>query len=249
MAQGLPGADSSQLVTADLIDATTAHYGATPVFWGRYFTSVTTTGNVEYRHARENGPLNRAGIKLLPIGRQTARVHGTRQDGINDGVNNAKDFITTFGASFLAAQGGEFFMFLDVEGAPSLSSGYYTGWAQGLAQESVTHTGVAILPCVYATQGDGTTWSALATACDAGAVCRGVWIARYDPNDCTLGEWNDDTVTPVSPAPFPWPILAWQYCGNCLNGKIDCSQTNPTIDPEQDLLKFLILPPASAPST
>jgi hypothetical protein len=243
MAQGLPGADSIQPVTTSLIQATTAHYGSTPVFWGRYFTSVTTSGSAEYHHAKENGPLNAAGIKLLPIGRQTGNVNGTQQQGVADGVKNAKDFITTFGASLLAQQGGQFYMFLDVEGDPSLSSDYYTGWAQGLAQESASHVGVEILPCVYAAQGNSKTWTALAAATDAGAACVGVWIARYDPNDCTLGEWNDHTVTPPSPNPFPWPILAWQYCGNCLNGQIDCSQTNPAIDPQADLLDFLVMPP------
>ena len=59
MAQGSPGADSSTPVTTviggkTLIALAQDLYGSTPVFWGRYFTSVATTGVVEYRHLKEN---------------------------------------------------------------------------------------------------------------------------------------------------------------------------------------------------
>src|ERR1700678_2729750 len=90
VAQGQPGADSSLAVTTPLIQSAANLYGAAPVFWGRYFTSVDTTGSVEYRHAAENQPLNTAGIRLLPIARQTANVDGSLQDGIEDGAANAR---------------------------------------------------------------------------------------------------------------------------------------------------------------
>ncbi len=247
MAQGLPGADSISPVTAPLIQSASDLLGATPAFWGRYFTSAQTTGAVEYHHATEDPPLHAAGIRLLPVARQTAHVNGSFEQGIEDGVANANDFISTFGMPYLASQGGRFYMFLDVEGSPSLSPGYYAGWAQGLAQRSATLSGalgtVAVLPCVYATQGDEPTWAALSAACKGGAQCMGIWIARYDPGTCQMGQWSDSIVTPRSPSPFPWPILAWQYAGNCLKGAIDCSQTNPHIDAQSQLLDFLVLPP------
>ena len=251
MAKGQPCTDSISPVTTSLIQSATRLNGATPAFWARYFTSVNTGGGVEYRHAAENRALGAAGVRLLPIARQTASVAGNLQQGIDDGVANAKDFITTFDASFLSSQGQRFYMFLDVEGSPSLSSDYFTGWARGLAEESASWSSqlssgsVEILPCVYAPQDDAATWAALATALAAGVQCMGVWIARYFSGICEMGEWSDVIVTPVSPDPFPWPILAWQFAGNCLNGVIDCSQTNPNIDPQTQLLDFLVLPPAN----
>ena len=242
--QGSPGADSSIPVTADMITAATNLLGSTPVFWGRYFTSVTTTGDVEYRHAIENAPLHAAGIRLLPICRQTHHVAGNAALGEADGDANAQDFIETFGADVLTAQGGTFILFLDVEGAPSLSADYYTGWVSGLRQAALALTGgnVQILPGLYASQGDAATWQALAAAINAGSICEGVWIARYYTNQCALGNWDDSIVTPPAPSPFPAPILAWQYAENCLNGQIDTSQTNPGIDLNNDLLSYLVQP-------
>jgi len=233
-----------------LIDAAAELFGAAPVFWGRYFTSVSTTGSVEYRHAKENQPLNQKGIRLLPIARQTGHVNGTLDQGIADGVANAQDFIATFSPQVLASQGGQFLMFLDVEGAPapSLSQDYFSGWAQGLAQEARAASGgsVRMMPCVYGTQTDVRTWAAVAAAMSSGVECHGAWIARFRTGKCTMGEWDANIVTPSSPSPFPCPILAWQYAGNCLDGRIDCSQTNPNIDAESQLLAFLALPPAAA---
>jgi hypothetical protein len=59
MATGLPGADSSQPVNTEvngqnLVQLATGVFGQTPVFWGRYFTSASTTGTVEYNHSQEN---------------------------------------------------------------------------------------------------------------------------------------------------------------------------------------------------
>jgi hypothetical protein len=242
MAKGLPGADSSSPVTTTMIQGASTLLGATPVFWGRYFTSVSTSGSVEYRHAEENPVLNAAGIRLLPVGRQTANVDGSTQQGITDGAANAKDFISTFGEPFLAAQGGRFYMFLDVEGSPCLSKAYFEGWAQGLAQEAGS---LKILPCVYAMQSDTQTWSSVAAAMAAGTECHGAWIARYYTGKCEIGEWDPAILTPAAPVPFPCPILAWQYAGNCLQGQIDCSQTNPDIDVQTQLLQFLVQPPAA----
>jgi hypothetical protein len=227
VAQGQPGADSSEAVTTSLIQLATNRYGATPAFWGRYFTSVNTATSEEYRRAEENQPLNVAGIRLLPIARQIRNVSGSLQQGIEDGAANAEDFIATSGAPFLASQRERFYMFLDVEGdpsegSPSLSSDYFTGWAQGLAQESaaassdLSNGSVERLPCVYARQADLATWTVL-DASQASAQCMGVWIARYYSGDCAMSDWNDSVVTPASPAspaPFPWPILVWHMPGS-----------------------------------
>ncbi len=248
MAQGQPGADSLSPVTSSLIQQATDLFGTAPVFWGRYFTSVTTAGSGEYHHATENPPLNAAGIRLLPVARQTANVGGSQEQGAADGAANAQDFVETFGVPELTAQGGQFIMVLDVEGNPDLTPDYYTGWTQGLISTAQQMSGGAVqmLPCLYASRGDTGTWNALQTATDAGAPCSGVWVARYMNSLVSgeMGDWSDSVMTPTEPNPFQPTILAWQYAENCLNGSIDCSQTNPAIDLQNDLLQFLVLPPA-----
>src|SRR5205814_9823845 len=128
-------------------------------FWGRYFTSNTRGGNAEYRQVKENRPLRDQGIRIAPIARQTQRVHGTRADGAADALRNAEDYIATFGLDYLTSQGRTFFVFLDVEGSPSLSQDYYTGWANTLAERSSTMSAGAVnlVPCIYATQADSPT--------------------------------------------------------------------------------------------
>ena len=248
MPEGQPGADSLRPVTSSLIAQATDLYGTTPVFWGRYFTSPTTAGSAEYHHATENGPLNAAGICVLPIARQTANVDGDIAQGTADGNANAQDFVDTFGVPELTAQGGQFIMVLDVEGDPVLNPDYYTGWAQGLIStaQSMSDDAVQMLPCLYASHGNTGAWNALGTAIANGAPCWGVWVARYLDALVSgqMSDWDDSVVIPVSPSPFPVTVLAWQYAQNCLSGAIDCTQTNPAIDLENDLLKFLVLPPA-----
>jgi hypothetical protein len=68
----------------------------------------------------------------LPIARQTSNVNGTQAQGSTDAEANSEDLIATFGQEYLASQGGQFLMFLDVEGSPSLSSAYFSGWADTL---------------------------------------------------------------------------------------------------------------------
>jgi hypothetical protein len=244
MAFGIPGVDSCTPVTSELIGLASGQFGAAPAFWGRYFTSPTTGGSVEYRHAAESGLLNAAGIRVLPVARQTGRVGGTTAEGAQDAALNAADFLDTFGSATLAAQGGVFLMFLDVEGQPSLSVDYYTGWAQGLASAGNAASGgtVTLRPCLYATQGDVATWAVLRLAMAAGTSCAGVWIARYLDSGCDeMPAWDDEFITPV--AGVPSTILAWQYGGNCNGGALDLSQTNPEIDGQGLLLDLLVLPP------
>ncbi|HEX4952423.1 MAG TPA: hypothetical protein VF017_03375 [Thermoanaerobaculia bacterium] len=247
MAQGLPGADSSQPVTMQVVEAATQLFGRTPVLWGRYFTSATTSGTVEYHHATESSVLAQYGIRLLPIARQTENVGGSKDQGVADAQGNVVDVVDSFGASYLSSLGGQFLMFLDVEGvpssgSPSLSLDYYLGWAETLVAQSQALTGGAatILPCVYARQGDSATWNVLVSALGQGATCAGAWVARYDPGTCELADWNDTIVMPAVSLPFP--ILLWQYAENCCQGAIDANQTNPGVDVQGLLLDRLILP-------
>jgi hypothetical protein len=253
MASGLPGADSASPVTSQLggqglIDVARNHFGAVPAFWGRYFTSPETKSSVEYHHAVEGAALSASGIRVLPVARQTLRVNGTAEDGAADAAGNAADFLASFGADYLVTQGNTFFVFLDVEGQPSLSADYYTGWAQALAASSSSATGgkVTLRPCIYAEPKDTATWVALKQAMANGADCGGAWVARYLDDGCTrIPDWNDAFVTPAGGAPCP--LLIWQYAGNCYgNGGIDCSQTNPALDANDELLRFLVLPPESS---
>jgi len=250
MAIGKPGADSSVLVTNQiqgkaLVQLATDLFGQTPLFWGRYFTSVSTSGNVEYRHLKENPILRQNGIRVLPIARQTRNVNGTQAQGSGDAEANSEDLIATFGQEYLASQGGEFLMFLDVEGTPSLSSAYFTGWAQTLTAHSAAITGgnVKILPCVYATRSDTTTWHAVADSADQGIVCGGAWVARWLHHGCTApDDWDDAKVKPA--VELPCDVLVWQYSDDCWGGGgFDCDQANPNINVDQELLSKLILPP------
>ena len=253
LAKGKPGADSAAAVTSQiagksLIQLASELYGEAPVFWGRYFTSITQRGNVEYRHLKEDRPLRDKGIRVAPIARQTRRVQGTRADGSADAIRNAADYIATFGADYLASQGKSFFVFLDVEGAPSLSKEYYAGWAATLADYSsaMTKGSVKLVPCVYATQADNSTWAALAAAAASGVICGGAWIARWRFRGChALEDWDPKAVNPR--VPLPCPVLIWQYADDCHGGAgFDCSQTNPALDLEADLLAHLVLPPPSS---
>jgi hypothetical protein len=251
MAKGMPGADSSTLVTSqiggrNLIQLATDLFGQPPVVWGRYFTSVSASGDVEYRHLKENQPLREKNIRVLPIARQTKRVNGSVADGSADAAANAEDLIQTFGADYLATQGGEVVMFLDVESSPSLSVGYYQGWAATLMSHSRDFSGgkVTVLPCVYGTQADDATWRAVVAAVGPGVEFRGAWIARWRVRGCNnLLEFGDDLVRPRSLPPV-FKILLWQYSDDCHGGSgFDCDETNPSIDLQQDLLNKCILPP------
>ncbi len=247
MAKGLPGADSSAPVIPAGIAAATALFGRPPAFWGRYFTSPTTPGTVEYRGAAESPVLAAAGIRLLPVARQTRRVGGTRAQGAADGALNAADYVETFGADRLAAQGGQFLVFLDVEGtpasgSPSLSAAYWAGWAEGLAAEGRARSAgrVTLLPAAYAPVRDTATWQAISAAAAAGSPCAGAWVARYRFPGCAMTDWDPAVVTPS--VALPCPVLAWQYQEGCCQGAIDCSQTNPGVDADALLLSRLVLP-------
>ena len=253
MAIGKAGADSSVLVTThvngqSLVDAAAASFGQMPVFWGRYFTSAATGGNTEYRGRQENQALRDKNIRVLPVARQTGHVGGTQAQGSVDAQANVDDILGTFGASYLAGLGNNFLVFLDVEGQPSLSSAYWTGWALTLLSHSlsVTSNAVTLTPCIYAMRSDVTTWNVVANAFKAGVPCGGGWVARYPVMGCQpLPDW-DAKLSVLMPAgvTLPFPMIAWQYAGDCMGGGgIDCSVTNPNLDLQKDILDKLILPP------
>jgi hypothetical protein len=253
MSKGMPGADSSAPVTHQiggrtLIQLASETFGTVPVLWGRYFSSVTAGGTVEYRHHRENQILRDNGIRVLPIARQTKRVDGSEANGIVDARRNVEDLIATFGGEYLAGQGGRFFMFLDVEGTPALSVEYYTGWAQTLAAHSrdVTGGAVVVLPCVYATRSDLVTWNVLVDADNLGVACHGAWVARWRHHGCLpLIDWDPSIVQPA--VALPCEVLLWQYADDCNEGNgFDCNETNPQLHLEDELLRQLILPPPPA---
>ena len=251
MAIGLPGADSALIVTSringrTLIDLATDVFGQTPVVWGRYFTSAAVTGTDEYRPLRENQALRTLGIRVMPIARQTKHVDGSEDQGVVDAKDNAEDLIKTFGADYLRTQGGKFLMFLDVEGAPSMSESYYRGWAKTLVEYSSVFSGgaVTILPGVYATQGDDPTWRALEAAAASGVSCEGAWIARWRKRGCAAPLDFDTHMHLVRPnVSIPCDILVWQYADECHGGDgFDCNEINPNIDVHAFLQKC-VLPP------
>ena len=72
---GIGGVDTLERLTDAMIPEAQKLMGAKPRFWGRYFQG--NSGDGEYLHAKENKPLHDAGIRVLPISRQTNKVGGT----------------------------------------------------------------------------------------------------------------------------------------------------------------------------
>ena len=254
MTTGRCGGDSSTPVTTQINGRSLPAlaedlFGERPTFWGRYFTSAATTGSVEYRRRRENGLLRNLQIRVAPIARQTLNVDESHAQGGQDAEANAEDVIKTFGADYLKILGGEILLFLDVEGSPSLSTDYYSGWSQTLIAHSraFSNGAVTLRPCVYATQADDPTWRALAAAIANGAACDGLWVARWlrDPPACLPPpDWSDAKVTPG--IHLPCKVLLWQYAPECHGaGGFDCNIINPAIS-RAEFLERCVLPPPEA---
>lgn len=233
------GADTASPVTNALIAKAAEVMGQAPAFWGRYFTNIRTTDFIEYHHAVESPILAAAGIPVLPIARQTNEVGGAGTTGFGDGSANATDLIATFGADLLARQLGVC-IFLDVEGSAGshLSAEYYAGWAAGLAS---VNKQVRFLPCVYGLPGDASTWTALTRALANGSTCHGLWISHPNPSLVEPVTWN----AAVKPSPEPGvPVLLWQYMFPRDGAAIDRNQVNPSVDVQNDILRYLVLPSA-----
>src|SRR5207253_165074 len=190
MAIGKTAGDSSVVVTSmidgrPMLDVAAEELGTKPLVWGRYFTGSATKNSVVYRPDLENAALHEAGIRLLPIARQTDRVSTTNQAGRADGQMNADALIDAFGISTLASAGKELIMFLDVEGPPhSLAASYYRGWASALQTRSRDRSNgkFMIRPAIYATQGDDVTWRVVSHG--SGQTCAAGWVARWRKRGC-----------------------------------------------------------------
>lgn len=250
---GEPGADSSaevvhQIGGQTLLQLAEALYGHSPSFWGRYFTGPGDQGGVHYHPSAENSALASRNIRVLPIAQQTEHVSGSNGSGTNDARKNVNAIFAAFPIEYLAQQGGEFFVYLDVEGHPhpSLSVEYWTGWSQTLHDYSLelSKNSVSLLPGIYCNF-DPNTWQSLDYASHHGAPCYSAWVAHWvqDPPSCnTLRPWHSPFVTP-HPAP-PCPIHVWQYAAECHGGNgFDMNMSNPAIA-TSDFLRKLILPPS-----
>lgn len=240
---GIAGADTLVNVESTMIQEAAKLMGASPRFWGRYFQG--NPGEGEYLHKLENKPLHDAGIRVLPISRQTNKVGGTRQDGAELGTSHAKDVLDTFDENYLASQGDGFYIFLDVEGSdgqpqPSLSKEFYKGWSEAVVQAG---SKVKLLPSVYLNGSDQTTLRSLSAAIKEDAQCHGLWVARYeDGKQPQISPWNREKVKFKSPVPCK--VLLRQYIGDIDSDTYDFSQINPFLDNPELVLQRLILPPS-----
>ena len=245
MTRGTFGADSlahvdQQIHGRDLLATATEHLKETPAFWGRYFKRPGYSR--DYSPMREGALLSRAGVRLLPIARQTTGVSGSVDRGLLDGDNNVDAFIESMGADHLASQGREFMMFLDIEDTP-LSLQYLIGWSNALHQRSKEKSGdrFEILPAVYSRTNDDATWRTIAHAADFGHPIAGVWVIRMRRGACeSLPDWDPAFFMPS--VALPCPVLAWQFALDCYNHMLDFSMINPNPDAESSLLSRLAVP-------
>lgn len=236
--RGIAGADSLQRVQAFMIPEAQKLMGAFPRFWGRYFQGNLSFG--EYLRSIENRPLRNAGIRVLPISRQTNRVDETQQVGEQLGALHARDVLNTFGESYLASQQVDgFYFFLDVEPTDPLSVGFYIGWSTAVIKSS---TKVKLLPAVYLNAADSITTKNLSAAMKSGAQCHGLWVANYGTNQALIYPWNKAKSKVATPVPCK--VLMRQYAGDIKSGLYDFNQMNPFLDNQELVLKRLILPPA-----
>jgi len=235
---GIAGDDTLQSVQDYMIPEAQKIMGRMPRFWGRYFQGNTNSG--EYLRAVENPPLRKAGIRVLPISRQTNRVNGTQQVGQELGSLHARDVLLTFGESYLASQQVDgFYIFLDVEPNPPLSADFYLGWSKAVIQ---TSTKVRFLPAVYLNAADSISSNNLSAAMKSSAQCFGLWVANFGNNTPLIFPWNKDRSKAATPVPTK--VLLRQYAGDIKNGLYDFNQISPFLDDPELVLKRLILPPA-----
>jgi hypothetical protein len=261
MANGAPGADSSDLVTSvwhgqSLLNLANQNLGQDPVLWGRYFKGPGNPSHFQYQAPLENAALRERNIKLLPIARQTNHVSGDRALGTSDAQTQVDGLIAAFGIQYLANMGADYFFFLDTEPGTPLSAEYYAGWSETVVNRSSNRSGggFTIHPCIYLNHGDDPTCRALNQAVNNdGAPCSGAWVAHYVRHPAmscvAMPDWDDAFATPLTSITVP--ILLLQFTGDCYgtdpnnpdDGPLDCNQVNPNIDLKADLLDHLILPP------
>ena len=228
MSIGRFGADSfafvdQQIEGRNLIEVASSHLEETPAFWGRYFKRPEYAR--DYSPIRESALLQRAGIRVLPIARQTTGVSGTVDRGLRDGDANVDALMHAFDIH------KPVLLFLDVEDRP-LSLQYYIGWCNALAERSKER----VLPAVYARTRDDATWRTVAHAADLGHPTAGVWVTRSRRGACnSLPEWDPAFFMPA--IPLPCPVFAWQFALDCYKRTLDFSMVNPS--EEESLLSRL----------
>jgi hypothetical protein len=242
------GADISEPATNALIQQATRVLGNKPAFLGRYFKNPQNPESVQYQFGTENAVLRAAGIPILCLARQTARVGGTLQDGIEDAVWNMAAIIEAFGLTYLHGLGCNPIVFLDTEPRTTLNADYYYGWASALGDgeyipDPAPAFTVRFTPAIYITKNDDNAWKALIAAIQKGAKCFGAWVAHYLSSPAPPA-WDPAMVQPNPPLQAPCPIIAWQYVGDYQGGNLDFSILEDTS--ANATLKLLIpAPPAS----
>ena len=248
---GAAGADSSTEVVHTIYGKTLLEhawglFGGPPKFWGRYFKTPEQQGGTQYNPKTENAAFASAGIRVVPIARQTGRIHGTNADGSSDAKGNVLAIFAAFGLDCLERQGGEFYVYLDDEGAPNptLSADYWQGWSDALLKYSqqISSAKITLLPGLYCNF-DHASWVALDKAVSQGARCESAWVARWKSSGqicMPVQPWSEPHITP-DPAPS-CPIHIWQYAQECHGGDgFDMDEANPRL-PLDEFLAKLILP-------
>jgi hypothetical protein len=274
------GIDTSGVATAALSAQAAPLIGGPPKFWGRYFNGTSST-NYQYETS-ENAVLHQLGIPVLCLARQMKFVGDPTHAAAHAG-RNMKGVVDAFGAQYLVSKNLSPILYLDLEPesknpAYILDQQYYATWSAAIMAGLQTSQGlIRFRPAVYLNQGDSeTSWLRINDACAAGAVCVGVYPARYirqNPHDKTSPPppsnaltWNDHDRTP-SPNPIPHghananiPVIAWQYYGDYPKhwapGHHDPVHDDPVggdidfdmVNPaHEDLVRSgLVLPPAGA---
>jgi hypothetical protein len=271
------GVDTSGVATGALSAKAAPLIGGSPKFWGRYFNG-TSSRTYQYKRS-ENAILHQLGIPVLCLARQMKFV-GKPTDAAAHAQENMNGVVEAFGAEYLLSRNLSPILYLDLEpestnSAYVLDQKYYATWSATIAAGFTAPGGVIrFRPAVYLNLGDSRkSWVRINDACAAGAVCVGVFPARYvlqDPHDkvsppppSSAMTWDDHALTP-SPNPIPHghananiPVLAWQYYGDypkrwsadhkkVIGGDIDFDMVNPAY--EQLVLSGLVPPPSGAPA-
>lgn len=241
MTARIVGIDSWAQATRELLQHAAERMGQAPSFMGRYFHGDKSVAP-EFNNVTHETALVEAGVRALPILRQTNNVGLSYAQGKADGVLNAGDIIDAFGEQYLRDTCGHVRTFLDVEGeGPShLSKAYYLGLCDGLN----TYPDL-FWPCIYAPVWDIVTWRGLAAALDAGAQCYGTWLtAPYKDGwakDHEPIQWTPERLAAYPLATRVQPLV-WQYA---FYGAFDANVVNPALADATDFLRSLPLPQAA----
>jgi hypothetical protein len=269
------GVDTSGVATEALSTKAAPLIGGPPKFWGRYFNG-TSSRSYQYKKS-ENAVLHQLGIPVLCLARQMKFV-GDPANAAAHAHENMKGVVEAFGAEYLLNRNLSPILYLDLEpestnSAYILDQQYYATWSATIVAGYAVAGGVIrFRPAVYLNLGDSRqSWLRINDACAAGAICVGVYPARYvhqDPSDkasppppSSALTWNDHDLTP-KPNPIPHdhananiPVIAWQYYGDyprkwssdhteIIKGDIDFDMVNPAF--ENLVLSGLVLPPSGA---